>query len=305
MAGRAPASRLGPPPGRWATVRGGDGRAGWWGTESSPTSTSSSPPASSPGRWGRAPASAAGPPARSRGRCTRCCQELGPELGQATDAVRARAIADLFDRYTLYRPQMVRIWSDGRDVDAGGGPLDAHQLGSRACGGPCRQRLGGPTDEQLLRQATESGRSRRRCRPTSPRGSSCSAWRRCRRPHLDAARRAGVATGRSTSSPRSPRPGGGPRSPPGAGPHGPSRPPGPALRRDGARRPRQPARHRVGSGVAGGQPPAASTPSSTRAVRSPSPAEVPELSPDRPTLLERIQHSVRADEAPAGGGRGR
>ena len=82
-------------------------------------------------------------------------QELGPGLGQATDAVRARAIADLFDRYTLYRPQMVRIWSEGRDVDGSGGPLDAHQLWQPRLWRAVQESLGGPTDEQLLRMATE------------------------------------------------------------------------------------------------------------------------------------------------------
>ena len=79
--------------------------------------------------------------------------DLGPELGQATDAVRARAIADLFDRYTLYRPQMVRGWSDGRDVDGVGAPLAAHQLWQPQLWRAVQASLGGPTDEQLVRAA--------------------------------------------------------------------------------------------------------------------------------------------------------
>lgn len=35
-----------------------------------------------------------------------------------------RRIADLFDRYALYRPGMVTAWREGRDVDADGQPLD-------------------------------------------------------------------------------------------------------------------------------------------------------------------------------------
>ena len=35
----------------------------------------------------------------------------------------ARLIADLFDRYALYRPDMTAAWSAGRDVDGEGGPL--------------------------------------------------------------------------------------------------------------------------------------------------------------------------------------
>jgi exodeoxyribonuclease V gamma subunit len=55
-------------------------------------------------------------------------QSRGAEFGQRTDALRARAIADLFDRYTLHRHRMVVQWSEGRDVDATGAPLEAHQL---------------------------------------------------------------------------------------------------------------------------------------------------------------------------------
>lgn len=49
--------------------------------------------------------------------------ERGDELGIRPDAVRARAIADLFDRYALHRSEMVRIWELGRDLDAVGQPL--------------------------------------------------------------------------------------------------------------------------------------------------------------------------------------
>jgi exodeoxyribonuclease V gamma subunit len=80
-------------------------------------------------------------------------QELGPELGQATDAVRARAVADLFDRYTLYRPQMVRGWSDGRDVDGVGAPLEPHQRWQPRLWRAVQAALVGPTDEQVLRAA--------------------------------------------------------------------------------------------------------------------------------------------------------
>ncbi|MCU1355513.1 MAG: exodeoxyribonuclease gamma subunit [Acidimicrobiales bacterium] len=39
---------------------------------------------------------------------------------------RARRIADLFDRYHVHRPDMVRAWAAGRDVDGIGAPLAAH-----------------------------------------------------------------------------------------------------------------------------------------------------------------------------------
>ena len=50
-------------------------------------------------------------------------QTRSGEFGQRPDALRARAIADLFDRYTLHRHRMVVQWSEGRDVEATGAPL--------------------------------------------------------------------------------------------------------------------------------------------------------------------------------------
>jgi exodeoxyribonuclease V gamma subunit len=82
-------------------------------------------------------------------------QELGPELGQARDAVRARAIADLFDRYTLYRPEMVRVWSEGRDVDGVGAALDQRLHWQPQLWRAVQEHLGGPTDEQLLRRGVQ------------------------------------------------------------------------------------------------------------------------------------------------------
>lgn len=51
--------------------------------------------------------------------------------GDGTPALRrrfplARRIADLFDRYALYRPEMVAAWRRGEDVDGNGAPLAAN-----------------------------------------------------------------------------------------------------------------------------------------------------------------------------------
>jgi exodeoxyribonuclease V gamma subunit len=44
----------------------------------------------------------------------------------ASRYARARRVADLFDRYHLHRPAMVRAWAVGDDVDGTGGPLSGH-----------------------------------------------------------------------------------------------------------------------------------------------------------------------------------
>ncbi len=44
----------------------------------------------------------------------------------ASLASRSRRLADLFDRYDVHRPDMVRAWAAGRDVDGTGRPMDRH-----------------------------------------------------------------------------------------------------------------------------------------------------------------------------------
>ncbi len=41
---------------------------------------------------------------------------------------RARRIADLFDRYNLHRPEMIREWAAGHDTDGAGRPLPPHHI---------------------------------------------------------------------------------------------------------------------------------------------------------------------------------
>jgi exodeoxyribonuclease V gamma subunit len=53
--------------------------------------------------------------------------EHGEELGLPLDAVRCRAVADLFDRYALHRAPMVRAWEQGMDIDAVGADLPLAQ----------------------------------------------------------------------------------------------------------------------------------------------------------------------------------
>ncbi|MCD9623990.1 exodeoxyribonuclease V subunit gamma [Rhabdothermincola salaria] len=80
-------------------------------------------------------------------------EALGDEpdhFGQSPDAVRARAIADLFDRYALHRPTMVQRWSLGDDVDAVGATLAPPHRWQPALWREVRADLGGTSDAERL-----------------------------------------------------------------------------------------------------------------------------------------------------------
>ena len=72
--------------------------------------------------------------------------EPGGELGIDADLVRCRAIADLFDRYALHRPLMIRRWENGDDVDQSNVPLSAHLRWQPALWRLLVDRLGAPSD---------------------------------------------------------------------------------------------------------------------------------------------------------------
>lgn len=80
-------------------------------------------------------------------------QEHGDELGQPTGLLRARAIADLFDRYTLHRPAMVTAWGVGRDVDAADQTLAPDHLWQPRLWRLVRDRLGGTSDAERTARA--------------------------------------------------------------------------------------------------------------------------------------------------------
>lgn len=67
------------------------------------------------------------------------------------DALRARAIADLFDRYTLARPHMARRWSAGDTVGGTLGTLPEHQHWQPELWRRVQERLGGPSDAERFR----------------------------------------------------------------------------------------------------------------------------------------------------------
>jgi len=92
-------------------------------------------------------------------------QSRAHEFGQRPDALRARAIADLFDRYTLHRHRMVVQWSEGRDVDATGSALEPHQLWQPALWRAVQAHLSPdpshpvPTDAQRMVERTDQLRA--------------------------------------------------------------------------------------------------------------------------------------------------
>ena len=77
------------------------------------------------------------------------------EFGSEPDVIRARAIADLFDRYGMYRQDMVLRWSKGADVNAVGAQLESHHLWQPRLWRAVQKHIGGPTDAERTRELTE------------------------------------------------------------------------------------------------------------------------------------------------------
>lgn len=74
-------------------------------------------------------------------------QRFGAErLGYA----QARRIADLFDRYHLHRPQLVRRWAAGDDVDVAGNPLAHQHRWQPHVWRQVRERIGRPSPPEVL-----------------------------------------------------------------------------------------------------------------------------------------------------------
>lgn len=80
---------------------------------------------------------------------------LGP--AEAPDPTRrsrrfgaVRHIADLYDRYAIHRPSMVRAWHDGRDVDSRGEPLPDDARWQAQLWRAVRERIGIPSPAERL-----------------------------------------------------------------------------------------------------------------------------------------------------------
>ena len=71
------------------------------------------------------------------------------------DAVRARSIADLFDRYTVARPHMARRWSAGESVSGVLGDLPGHQRWQPELWRRVQQAMGGASDAESMRRLAD------------------------------------------------------------------------------------------------------------------------------------------------------
>ncbi|MFP4150265.1 MAG: exodeoxyribonuclease V subunit gamma, partial [Nitriliruptoraceae bacterium] len=71
----------------------------------------------------------------------------------------ARRIADLFDRYALYRPDMIAAWRDGAAVDGEGAPLAANLAWQPVLWRRLERQVGAPSPDQRFDRAIEALRS--------------------------------------------------------------------------------------------------------------------------------------------------
>ncbi len=89
-------------------------------------------------------------------------ERLGPltELPQgATWFSRARRLADMFDRYSIRRPELVLHWAAGRDVDGTGRPLADHDRWQPHLWRLVRDRIAAPSPPERLPGLLEDVRS--------------------------------------------------------------------------------------------------------------------------------------------------
>lgn len=85
--------------------------------------------------------------------------DLGPLTAHADDPDArfgaARRVVDLFDRYAVHRPEMLRAWHDGHLMDAAGEPLPADRRWQPAVWRALRDRLAAPSPAERLADAVD------------------------------------------------------------------------------------------------------------------------------------------------------
>ena len=80
----------------------------------------------------------------------------GTERAERRRFPLARRIADLFDRYAMYRPDMVGCWAEGEDVDAEGQPLPANVAWQPPLWRRLRETLGVASPDARFRAALDA-----------------------------------------------------------------------------------------------------------------------------------------------------
>ena len=68
----------------------------------------------------------------------------------ASRFTRVRAVADLFDRYHLHRPEMIRSWSEGTDVDGSLQRISVHAAWQPQVWRLLRQEIGAPSPPEVF-----------------------------------------------------------------------------------------------------------------------------------------------------------
>ena len=77
-------------------------------------------------------------------------QEFTAMTDGASRFTRVRAVADLFDRYHLHRPEMIRSWSQGTDVDGSLQPISVHAAWQPQVWRLLRQEIGEPSPPEVF-----------------------------------------------------------------------------------------------------------------------------------------------------------
>lgn len=88
-------------------------------------------------------------------------EQLAPFVDESARSVyrRAHQIGSRFSAYQMYRPEMIRAWADGHDVDASGAPLSAAQSWQPHLWRLVRGHVGTPSPAERLLEGFEAVRS--------------------------------------------------------------------------------------------------------------------------------------------------
>ena len=105
----------------------------------------------------------------------RCAHLGGAQAGEqeVRRFATVRHLAELFDRYALHRPEMLRAWAGGEDTDGAGRALPRDGVWQAELWRRLRARIGRPSPAERLEHARARGCAR------NPDSSSCRPASRC------------------------------------------------------------------------------------------------------------------------------